>query len=85
MSTPESERLSYPQTGDREVANAYQEREQRLAADAAAMLAGAAPGHDEQMTHHQGSPSVAEQMLTHTPAPRTPDVGGHDSPRGPIC
>ena len=56
---------------------AHAEREARLAADAASMLAGNAPGHDEQLTHHQGMPTVETQMHTHgAPAPRTPDTGG---------
>jgi hypothetical protein len=73
----EQDRLSYPQGGDREVANAYQEREARLASDAASILAGCAPGHDEQTAHAQGRPTVEAQMTTHgAPAPRVPDTDG---------
>ena len=82
----EQTRLSYRQGGDGEVAAAHAEREARRAADTASMLAGCAPGHDEQTTHHQGSPTVETQMTTHgAPAPRTPDTGGHDSASDPIC
>jgi hypothetical protein len=66
------------QGGDGAVTAAHAEREARLAADAASMHAGRAPGHDEQLTHHQGMPTVETQMVTHgAPAPRTPDTGGH--------
>jgi len=45
------------------------------------MLAGNAPGHDEQLTHHQGAPSVQEQMHSHGQAPPSvPETGGHDDP-----
>jgi hypothetical protein len=76
----EQERLAHAaaQGGDGAVAAAYADRESRLAADEASLQAGRAPGHDEQLTHHEGRPTVAEQMQTHgqTP-PRTPDTGGH--------
>jgi hypothetical protein len=85
MSTPE-DRMSYPQGGDGAVVSAHAEREARLAADAAQMAAGAAPGHDEQTTHHGGQPSVQGQMHTHGAAPPSvPDTGGHQSASDPIC
>jgi hypothetical protein len=85
--TSESERLNPAlQGGAGEVSAAHQEREQRLAADAASMLAGRAPGHDEQLSYHQGAPSVEVQQATHGQrAPATPDVGGHQSASDPIC
>jgi hypothetical protein len=59
-------------------ADARADREARMAADAAQLAAGAAPGHDEQLSFHQGSPTAATQQETHgQPAPRTPDTGGH--------
>lgn len=60
------------------VAAARADREARLAADEASLLAGNAPGHDEQLAHHQGQPTVETQMTTHGQAPpRVPDTGGH--------
>jgi hypothetical protein len=84
VSTPDP-RLSEPQTGDGAVAAAWADREARMAADIATMQAGPTE-HAANMTgHHQGRPTVQEQMTTHTPAPRTPDTGGHDSASDPIC
>lgn len=84
MSTPDRADPAL-QGGDGAVVSAHAEREARLAADAASMLAGNAPGHDEQLTHHQGMPTVETQMHTHgAPAPRTPDTGGHQSASDPI-
>ena len=77
--TPEEIRLAGAQGGDSSVISARQERESRIAADIASMAAGHNPGHAEQITFHQGAPSVQEQMVTKTPAPHTPDVGGHQS------
>jgi len=80
VSTPESERLDYPRGGDGEVAAAWADREQRLAADVAAMQAGPAEHMAEMTSHHEGRPTVREQMTSHGAAPpRTPDTGGHDS------
>jgi hypothetical protein len=73
------------QGGDGAITAAHQEREQRLAADIAAMQAGPTKHAAGLTDHHQGSPSVQEQMLTHTPAPKTPDTGGHQSASDPIC
>ena len=65
---------------------AYADQQARIAADAASMLAGNAPGHDEQTTHHQGMPTVETQMVTHGAAPpHTPDTGGHQSAADPVC
>lgn len=76
--TPESERLDYPQGSAGN--SAYSDQQARLAADTASLLAGHAPGHDEQLVHHDGQPSPAVQMQTHgAPAPKTPDEGGHQS------
>jgi hypothetical protein len=84
-SNTEQTRLDAPQTGDGAVAAAYADREARLAADAATMQAGPTE-HAANMTgHNQGRPTVETQMHTHTPAPRTPDTGGHDSASDPIC
>jgi hypothetical protein len=78
VSTPESERLAAPQGGDGEVAAAWADREQRLAADIAAMQAGPTEHAAEMTSHHQGQPSVEVQQKTHgQPAPKLPDVGGH--------
>ena len=67
--------------GDGVVTAAHAEREARLTADAASMLAGNAPGHDEQLTHHQGAPSVQEQMHSHGQAPPSvPETGGMTIP-----
>jgi hypothetical protein len=78
VSTPEQVRLNQPQGGDDSVSSAYADRESRLAADEASLAAGRAPGHDEQLTYHEGRPTVAEQMQTHGQVPpRTPDTGGH--------
>jgi hypothetical protein len=84
MSTPD--RMDPAPAGrDGAVTAAHAEREARLTADAASMLAGNAPGHDEQLTHHQGAPSVQEQMHSHGQAPPSvPDTGGHDDPGAPI-
>jgi poly(3-hydroxybutyrate) depolymerase len=69
------------QTADSSAAaDAWSEREARMGADIAAMLAGHAPGHDEQLVHHDGVPSPATQMATHgQAAPSTPYEGGGDS------
>ena len=80
MSTPDRMDPTL-QGGDGAITAAHAEREARLAADAASMLAGHAPGHDEQLTHHQGAPSVQEQMHSHGQAPPSvPETGGHDDP-----
>ena len=85
MSTPDRMDPSL-QGGDREVANAHAEREARLAADTASMLACNAPGHDQQTQHTQGRPTVETQMATHgQAAPSVPDTGGHQSASDPIC
>lgn len=82
----ESERLSYPQTGDRAVADARAEREQRLAADIAAMMACPTEHAAEMTSHHDGQPSVEVQMHSHGAAPpKIPDVGGHQSASDPVC
>ena len=75
----EQERLAYAaaQGQGEPSAAAHADRENRLASDEAQLAAGRAPGHDEQLTFHEGRPTVAEQMRTHGAAPpRTPDVGG---------
>lgn len=85
MSTPDRMDPAL-QGGDGAVTAAHAEREARLAADAASMLAGHAPGHDEQLTHRQGMPTVQTQMTTHGQAPPSvPDTGGHQSASDPIC
>jgi hypothetical protein len=58
----------------------------RLAGDIAAMQAGPTEHAANMTSHHQGTPTVQEQMVTHgAPAPHPPDVGGHDSASDPIC
>jgi hypothetical protein len=80
MSTPDRTSPT-AQGGDGAVAAARGEREQRLAADEASLAAGRAPGHAEQLVHHDGLPSVETQQATHgQAAPSLPDTGGHDSP-----
>ena len=82
----EQDRMSYPQGGDGEVAAAWADREARLAGDIAAMQAGPAEHAANMTSHHQGAPTVQEQMVTHGAAPpKVPDTGGHDSASDPIC
>jgi hypothetical protein len=77
MSTPEEYRLGQLQGGDGAVSAAHAEREARLAADEAQMRQGPSPQH-EPLDHHQGLPTVQEQMKTHGAAPpHVPDTGGH--------
>jgi hypothetical protein len=77
----EQDRVSYPQTGDRKVANAYQEREQRLASDIAAMQAGPTEHAANMTSYHQGAPSVQQQMTSHgAPAPGHPTRAGTTQP-----
>ena len=67
-------------------ANAWAEREARLAADIAAMQAGPVEHMAGLTDHHQGMPTVETQMHTHGAAPPSvPDTGGHQSAADPIC
>jgi len=61
-------------------AGAYEDRQQRLAHDEAQLRLPPAeqPHSQEILSHHEGRPTVAEQMITHGQAPpKIPDVGGH--------
>jgi hypothetical protein len=87
MSTPESERLTYPQGGDGAVTAAHAEHEARLAADEAQLRLPPSeqPHGQEVLSHHEGRPTVAEQMVTHRAAPpKVPDTGGRQSASDPI-
>jgi hypothetical protein len=58
-------------------AAAHADQQARLAADEAQLRTGG-PHSDEILSHHEGRPTVAEQMVTHGAAPpRVPDTGGH--------
>jgi hypothetical protein len=83
--TPEETRVTAQTADSAATANAVAEREQRLAADIAAMQAGPVQHMAEQTNWHQGAPSVEVQQATHgQPAPSLPDVGGHGSASDPI-
>lgn len=86
MSSPEERtRLGAAQGGDGAVAAAWQERQDRIAADVAQMAAGHS-GLEEQTKHFGGRPSPAVQMVTHgQAAPSVPDEGGHSSASSKIC
>jgi hypothetical protein len=58
---------------------AHADREARLAHDEAQLLLPTSeqPHGREMLSYHEGRPTVREQMATHTPPPKIPDVGGH--------
>ena len=78
--TPEETRIAGQGAPDSHAAaSAYREREQRMGADIAAMMAGPTEHLAGLTDFHAGQPSVEVQQATHgQPAPRLPDVGGHD-------
>jgi hypothetical protein len=71
----QDQRLAYAAAQDqaqaRPSAAAHADREARTAADEAQLRAGAHPGHDEQLTYHQGLPTAETQMKT----PGAPHTG----------
>jgi hypothetical protein len=77
--TPEEIRLAAQGAPESSAsADAYADRERRMAADIEAMQAGPVQHMAEQTNWHQGAPSVEVQQATHgAPAPALPDVGGH--------
>lgn len=86
MSTPEEIRTSAQTADSRASADAWAEQQARMNADIAAMMAGPTEHAAGLLDHHEGRPTVAEQMVNHGAAPpRVPDTGGHQSAADPIC